>query len=183
MAEWRDIEGYEGLYQVSDDGQVFSIRAKRARKIHVRKDGYLYVSLHKDGKVIEPGVHRLVAKAFVPNPENKREVNHINGIKTDNRVDNLEWMTPKENTAHAFYTGLNDERVHKMSYPILALNKETGELKHYPSARAASRELGIRQTSIRSQALAHKRWKEKNTSQYYFIYAPKEGIDDGKKNS
>lgn len=180
MEEWRDIPGYEGLYQVSDDGRVFSTKRHGSSggelKGFVRRDGYEYFILYGNGKKLQIGGHRLVAIAFIPNPDNKREVNHKNGIKTDNRVDNLEWVTPKENTAHAFYSGLNDERVHKLSIPLLAVDKETGEILRFPSARDASRKLGIRQSSISRAAHSHSKWKERKTSRYYFVY------EKGKKN-
>lgn len=102
---WKDIKGYEG-YQVSNFGNVRSVdkfdsigRFIKGKNIKLMKNrhGYYRLSLCKDGKVSNYSVHRLVAQAFIPNTENKPEVNHINTIKTDNRVDNLEWCTKKEN--------------------------------------------------------------------------------------
>ena len=112
---WKDIEGYEGKYQVSNLGRVRSLLNIRGNKREIPKIlkgyldryGYLLVRLYKNSKPKPLLVHRLVAKDFIPNPKNKSQVNHINGIKTDNRVRNLEWDTAKENTRHAFDNGLS----------------------------------------------------------------------------
>lgn len=107
MEEWRDIEGYEGLYQISSEGRVKSLKRiarnnhtvdSKIRKPKIDKDGYCCVSLWIDGVSKEYFIHRLVAQAFVPNPENKPCIDHINTDRTDNRVENLRWCTHKENT-------------------------------------------------------------------------------------
>lgn len=111
-----DIKGLEGLYAVMKDGRVWSYPKKQGsgQRLHGqflktkinKKDGYCYITFGYRKKNITRKIHRLVAEAYIPNPENKAEVNHINGIKTDNRVENLEWCTRQENATHARKTGL-----------------------------------------------------------------------------
>lgn len=104
---WKPIEGYEGLYEVSDQGRVRNIkRGGRIMALSTVTHGYIVANLSKDGKTRSVLVHRIVAKAFIPNPENKEQVNHIDGIKSNNSADNLEWVTPHENILHAINTGL-----------------------------------------------------------------------------
>lgn len=92
-------------YYITDNGDVYSRKTGRFIKLKQetnKKTGYNYIQLCKDKKVFMKTVHRLVAEAFIPNPENKCDVNHINGVKTDNRVKNLEWTSRSENMKHSF---------------------------------------------------------------------------------
>ncbi len=177
---WKDIPGYEGLYQVSDLGRVKSlerwqynplcknneqyisekIKKQSERKQKGKIQSYLTVNLYKNNVGKSFYVHRLVAQAFIPNPENKETVNHINGDKHDNRAVNLEWNTYTENNNHAYITGLNDEKHRrncKGSFPVLQYDLNMNLIATYPSMREAERKTGVDCASI---SLAIKKgWK------------------------
>lgn len=105
---WLDIPNYDGLYCVSDTGRVMSRRYGKSRIMRPSFDryGYQFVALWRDKKPKHHSVHRLVATAFIPNPDGDRVVNHINAIKTDNRPVNLEWCTQAHNLRHTLAMGL-----------------------------------------------------------------------------
>lgn len=105
---WKDVDGYDGLYQVSNFGRVKSFKHKTPRilKAKAHTGGYLRVELYGNGQADGRFIHRLVAQTFIPNPENKPTVNHIDGDKTNNRIENLEWATQHENNQHAVKCGL-----------------------------------------------------------------------------
>ena len=111
---WKDIEGFNGRYQISNTGKVKSIYKQKEKFLTPQKDryGYLTIDLRKDGKSKRNKLHRLVAKAFIPNPDSLPQVNHKNGNKEDNNADNLEWCTAKENLKHALDSGLR-QCIHK----------------------------------------------------------------------
>lgn len=121
----KDIYGYEGLYAVDMLGNVYSYSKKNKYNpnhngMYLKKtndNGYEYVTLHNNGKQKKCAVHRIIAEAFIKNYLNKPHVNHINGVKNDNRVENLEWCTPKENCIHAYKNGLSivNENVRRIS--------------------------------------------------------------------
>ena len=158
---WRDIEGYEGLYQVSNQGRVKSLERKvshwrggeRIQKERILKPitdhyGYQVVNLYAGGKPKMHKVHRLVCQSFHDNPDNKSQVNHLNENKTDNRACNLEWSTAKENNTH----GTRTERSAKaLSKPICQYTLDGDLVKVWQSTNEVERQTGFRRGNI-SQA-------------------------------
>ena len=170
---WKPIKDFEGLYEVSNLGNVRSVdrvikfwnryqyvdvlfKGKLLKQHNLR--GYKSVGLWKNSKMHNIPIHRLVAKAFLENPLNKPQVNHIDGDKHNNRVDNLEWCTISENAKHAYRTGLKVIR-DKQKEQIKQLGLQSGKkviqkdllgniIKIFDSGRQASLELGISQGNI-----------------------------------
>ena len=142
---WRDVVGYEGLYQVSNLGRVKSLNYHIYGKERILKPGnssggYFVVSLCKNSKRKPFYIHRLVATAFIPNPNNKPEVNNKDENKTNNRVDNLEWMTSKENINF----GTHNERIARsLSKSVLQFAKNGEFVKEWQSIHQIERDLGF----------------------------------------
>ena len=142
---WKDVKGYEGLYQVSSLGRVRNVTTTRILKQAKHHGGYMLVRLSKNGKAHTCTVHRLAAQSFISNPENKPQVNHIDENKTNNNVSNLEWVTSKENINHGTRTErqIYTQRIIQKSRPVICSN---GVI--YRSTREASRLLGLDNSSL-----------------------------------
>lgn len=110
MEIWKDIKGYEGVYKISNLGKINSLPRKHSKGkiLNPAKNnrGYLRVALCFEGKARYDSIHRLVAETFIPNPKNLTEVNHKDGNKLNNTVENLEWTTRTQNQIHAYRIGL-----------------------------------------------------------------------------
>ena len=198
MEEWREIEGFKGLYQVSNLGRVKSLERKvwnsrgkgyymivpeRIMKPIKTKNGYLQVDLCKDGKIKRHLIHRLVAEAFLENTNNLPEVNHISEDKEDNRVSNLEWCSSKyncnygtrirrraeANTGNPKLSKANTNNP-KLSKPVIGINKISGLIVEYPSTQEASRQTGTHQGSI----VACCKGRYKSAGGFYWMYAEEE---------
>lgn len=149
IEEWKDIVGFEGIYQVSNIGRIKTcertiIRCdgkpqhinECIRSIGLDTKGYYRTMLTYDNKRITIKVHREVAKAFIPNPYNKPQVNHINGIKTDNRIENLEWVSNIDNAYHAIKNGLSSTPMK----PIIQMSMNDEFIKRYACIQDAVRD-------------------------------------------
>ena len=121
---WKDIRGYEGLYSINNYGVIMS-KTGRIKKTSISNSGYHMVMLFKNCKHDNRYIHRLVAESFIPNPDNKPQVNHVDEYKSNNHVSNLEWMTAKENVNHGTRTQRSSKRI-KAIYP-------SGESKSFSS--------------------------------------------------
>lgn len=185
---WKDISGYENKYQISNLGNVKSMEMKlrvkggvlRTKKEKILKPmlgkrGYLVVNLWEDYIKKTATIHRLLMEHFVENPENKRCVNHINGIKTDNRLDNLEWATHTENNRHSWANGLNRSgNIGKTGYnsirgiPVAQYSLDGTLIAEFGSGMEAKRGTGVSDSDINSvcsgkrQSAGGFMWKRKS---------------------
>lgn len=152
---WKPIKEYKDLYEVSNTGKVRNIKTKYILNPYKTNKGYYYANLCINKKSKGIGIHRLVALNFIDNPENKPQVNHINGIKADNRAENLEWVTCSENIIHSYKNGMQ-----RMAWDRELINRNA--MKHFKkiknieqniifnSITEASKSLNINISSISS---------------------------------
>ena len=196
---WKDIKGYEGKYQISNMGRFKSLNYRRTGKEKILegypdKDGYLFVQLWKDGKGKNCRINRLVAQAFLENPQNLPEVNHKDEDKTNNRVENLEWCSKLYNIKYG--TGIkrsaekrrgkkkseehikkiseklkgrkqSEEHIKKRSKPVFSVDKESGLIVWWKSIAEAERCTGIACQNI----CACCKGKAKSAGGHYWLYA------------
>lgn len=184
--EWRNIKGYDGRYQISSFGRIKSLERyvdrKKQGKLKIKerimiprltKTGYYRIGLCANNKLKMFCIHRLVAETFIPNSEKKPQVNHKNGIKNDNKVSNLEWVTNSENQKHSFEylnkkplwkgkTGI----LHNRSKSVYQINKKGIILNEFGSIAEAERTTNISSSSISSCCLG----KRKTAGGYKWRY-------------
>lgn len=146
--EWRCIPGFEGLYKVSGTGTILSLPRNGTNggilKQYIDRYGYKKVVLYKRNKPHYRTIHRLVAKAFIPNPKKLKTVNHKDGNKLNNNTNNLEWMSNKDNLRHSFEKGMQ----RKQNQPIIATRLSDGKVFRFFSQKETARKLEIHQRSI-----------------------------------
>ena len=184
MENWKDIKGYEGFYQVSDLGRVKSlerdvyypngiIMRHMEEKILVQrlnKHGYAYINLCLNGKPKSITVHRLVAEAFIPNPENKPQVNHKDEVKTNNSVENLEWC---DSAYNANYGTRIQRCIQNHKYPKLGNHPRAKVVfceelnKTFDCAKSAQEELGIDRSCVGKAC----KGKQKTAGGFHWRYA------------
>ncbi len=162
--KWSAVRGYEGYYEVSISGEVRSVDrfiTHSEGKYHIiksklmskslRTDGYYMVCLHKDGVKHSPAIHRLVAETFIPNPYNLPCVDHIDGNRLNNNVDNLRWCTQSENNSFPLACKRKSDNWNPATRkPVLVYNKDGELLGRFESVKKASEFTGIRDTNLSS---------------------------------
>lgn len=163
--EWRDVVGYEGLYQVSNLGRVKSLPRRivykdgreyfypsKVLKNHKISTGYRFVMLYGANGKKQHYVHRLVAETFIPNPNNLCDVNHKDGCKTNNILFNLEWCSRSDNQKHAYKNGLHwvhmDEAIKACSRPVIQCTSSGEVIAEYASASKAAKATSYNQGQI-----------------------------------
>lgn len=172
MEIWKEINGFENLYKISSTGKVKSLgngkstnpvhKESKLLKTNVSLRGYEKIKLFKDGKRYYFNMHRLVADNFLLNKDGKREVNHKDGNKLNNSVNNLEWVSASENQKHAYQSGLQKARKgseNKLSKPVRQLTLEGQEIRIFGSIQEVQRELGFNTFGIIKCCKKEKKYK------------------------
>lgn len=170
MEIWKDIEGYEGYYQISNLGRVKSLIRKSTGtnttkenflNLEISKKGYYRASLSMNGKIKKISLHRLIAIHFIDNPFNKKCVNHINGVRLDNRIENLEWSTYSENSKHGYVSNKRKNPIRKLEeWQVLEIKSKLNNFKRGDGLRLAN-EYGVSKYII-SLIKTGKTYKEEN---------------------
>lgn len=147
---WKEIKGFND-YHISSDGKIR--KHDKTIKKYIKTDGYVQCTLYKskDKTIYKKYIHRLVAEAFIPNPNNYPCVNHKNGIKTDNRVENLEWCTYSQNMTHAVATNLLRKRYgqeNKLSKEYVELDENYNFIREFTGSREENKKLGYSKDTI-----------------------------------
>jgi DNA-binding protein Fis len=143
--DWKPLYNYEGFYEINRNGDVRSLHKRNYHKIvsqRIDRGGYYAVRLHKNGTTSTQWAHRLLALTLIPNPYNKKHVNHKNGTKLDNSLSNLEWVTHQENVIDAYKQGLN-------SAAKRTIDSVTGSI--YSSIREAADAIGLNYSTCRKR--------------------------------
>jgi hypothetical protein len=141
MEVWKEIKGYEGLYKISNKGNIYGIKFKKIKIATVGKRGYYVINLYKNGKGKTIPIHRLLAINFIPNPKKKATVNHIDGNKLNNDLLNLEWSTYLENNTHALKEGLRKPTIGENKTNSILTEQQVRIIKY-------ANKFGTRQTDL-----------------------------------
>lgn len=184
---WKDVVGFEGLYQVSNLGRVksldkfqknhgkFQFRKGNIKSLRNTKQGYLLCDLYIDGRKKSIRVHKLVAEAFIKNPLNKTTVNHIDGNKENNVVSNLEWATPKEQNQHFYLHNLKSKK--NIQKAISAMNEANSikiiclnDGKIYPSIAEVARVFNVSDRWISKICKNNKKLNKKDSNGNYYEF-------------
>ena len=145
MNNWYPIKGWEGLYEINKNGEVRNAKNKNTIVGDINNCGYYRVSLYNQGQSKKYFRHRLVAEHFLDKPEGKDFVNHIDGDKSNNNLENLEWVSQSENEKHAFENGLKQ----KTNKPFI-IEFVNGDIKEYENQYVCAKEIGCSQSSVKN---------------------------------
>ena len=150
--EWKDIVDYEGLYQISNYGDVYSLRRNMMMKTPVSNSGYKHLTIRKDNIRRSVPVHTLVLETFIGKRPKNKVCNHIDENKTNNRVDNLEWVTYSQNSKYSYYPGSKTYQnitnaVESNTQPVIEIHSN----RWFPSQKVAQLTLGLHKSWIKNQ--------------------------------
>ena len=159
---WKNVQGYNDLYEVSNLGNIRMRETKYQKSFGIDRDGYACVTLRERGRDKRRFVHRIVAITFLDNPESKPEVNHIDGNKQNNALENLEWVTNAENEEHALLNGLNHPRK-----AVIGTHRKTNDVLYFESINEAARQTKEDRGGIRKTIHG----RQRGTLNYYWALA------------